>query len=244
MTATPQNRIGAILLITGTLLVVVTTSLTPGVALIDFVDADDFIGLSRVITENVALSFLTTMLGVLGYILQLYGILVLRRTTMGQEFGDTAARFGAMAFGLGCVISVVDRAVLYTATHTLEYGIGAGTGPDQSQMLNFVAVIFLKTQAGMNLMAFLAFLLGSLGLGVGFMTRIRSTPYRVVAALMMLACLVSLVFVAVISPVYGLASSFFLVFALAVLLGQAWLIMLGAGLYRGMPELSEAHEQS
>lgn len=244
MTTTPQNRIGGFLLIVGTALVVATTALTPGIALIDFVDADDFIGMSRVISENTALSFLTTMLGVLGYVMQLFGVLVLRRTVMGPEANDTIARFGAMALSLGIVISVVDRGVLYTATHTLEYGIGAGSGPDQAQLLDFIAVILLKTQAGLNLMAFLAFLMGSIGLGVGFMIRIRSTSYRVVAACMVLACLVSLVFAAVISPVYGLAGSLFLVFALAVMLSHAWIIMLGTGLYRGMPELSEAAVQT
>ena len=241
MTTTPQNRIGGVLLIVGTFLVVGALLLTPGLALIDFVDADDFIGMTRVVGENGALSFFTTMVGVLGFVLQLYGVLVLRRAVMGEDEGDTTARFGITAYGLGIVISVIDRAVLYTATHTLEYGVGAGAGPDQSQLLNFISIILLKTQAGLNLMAFLAFLLGSIGLGVGFMTRIRSTPYRVVAVIMVLACLVSLVFVAVISPFYGLAGSFFLVFAVAVMLSNAWLVMLGSGLFRGMPGLSEVH---
>ena len=241
MTTTPQNKIGGVLLMAGTILVVGALLLTPGQAVIDFVDADDFIGLTLVVSENGALSFLTTMLGVLGYVLQLYGVLVLRRAVMEEDVADTVARFGTMAFSLGIVISVIDRAVLYTAAHTLEYGIGAGTGPDQSQLLNFISIILLKTQSGLNLMGFLAFLLGSIGLGVGFMTRIRSTPYRVVAVVMVLACLVSLVFVAVISPFYGLAGSFFLVFAVAVMLSNAWLVMLGAGLSRGMPGLSEVH---
>ena len=241
MTTTPQNKIGGVLLIVGTILVVGSLLLTPGQALIDWVDADDFIGMTRVVKDNGALSFFTTMLGVLGYVLQLHGVLVLRRAAMGEDVADTIARFGTTAFSLGIVISVIDRAVLYTATHTLEYGIGAGAGPDQAQLLNFISIILLKTQAGLNLMGFLTFLLGSIGLGVGFMTRIRSTPYRVVAVVMALACLVSLVFVAVISPFYGLAGSFFLVFAVAVLLSSAWLVMLGAGLSRGMPGLSEVH---
>lgn len=242
MTTTPQNKIGGVLLIVGTFLVVGALILTPGLAVVDFVDADDFIGMTRVVKDNGALSFFTTMLGVLGFVLQLYGVRVLRRTVTGEDVADTIARFGTTAFSLGIVISVIDRAILYTAAHTLEYGIGAGTGPDQSQLLNFISIILLKTQAGLNLMGFLAFLLGSMGLGVGFMTRIRSTPYRVVAVLMVLACLVSLVFVAVISPFYGLAGSFFLVFAVAVMLSNAWLVMLGTGLSRGMPGLSEVHQ--
>ncbi len=236
MTATPQNKIGGLLLVIGTSLVLVTGLLTPGLAVIDFVDADDFIGMGRVIQENVALSFSTTMLGVLGFILQLYGVLVLRRMAMGEGAIDTIARFGSMALGLGVVISVIDRAALYTATHTLVYGIGAGTGPDQSQLLDLVAIILLKTQAGLNLMAFYAFLLGTIALGVGFLTRTRSASQKAVAVLTVLACLVSLVFVAVISPFYGVASSFFLLFAAGALLGNIWLIMLGTGLYRGTLE--------
>ncbi len=88
-------------------------------------------------------------------------------------------------------------------------------------------------------MGFYAFLLGSIGLGVGLMTRIRAPSHRAVAVLMVLSCLVSLVFVAVISPFHGLAGSFFAMFALTVMLGNAWLVMLGIGLYKGIPELSK-----
>jgi hypothetical protein len=244
MTTTPQNRAGGILLIIGTFLVVGTTFLTPGIAIIDFVDADDFIGMSRVVSENTSLTFLTTMLGVLGFILQLYGVLVLRRGVMGHNTVDTIARFGVMAFAVGNTLSVIDRAVLFTATHTLKYGIGGGAGPDQEQLLSFIAVILLKAQTGLGLMAFFAFLMGSIGLGVGFIGKVHSTSYRVVAIIMMPACFVSLVFVSVISPLYGLAGSFFLLFAVAVLLGHSWLVMLAAGLYRGMPELSVVDEQT
>ena len=240
MTATPQNRIGGLLLITGTILTVGMQVLTPGLAVIDFVDADDFIGLGRAIQNNMELSFVTTMLGVLGLMLQLYGVLVLRRAVMGESADDTIARFGVMALGLGIIVSIIDRTVLYTATHTLEYGIGAGDGPDQAQLLDFISIILLKFQSGLNLMAFYAFLLGSIGLAVGFMTRFRAASVKAVAVVMILSCLVSLVFVAVISPLYGLAGSFFTLFLAAVLLGNAWLVMLGVGLYQGRPEVSGA----
>ncbi len=239
MTATAQNKIGGLSLIIGTSLVVVMLSLTPSLGLIDYVDADDFIGMGRAIQDNVALTFFAAMLGVLGLVLQLYGVLVLRRVVLGEGANDTIARFGAMALGLGVVISLIDRTALYTATHTLEYGIGAGTGPDQSQLLDLVSVILLKFHAGLSLMGFYAFLLGSIGLGVGLMTRIRAPSHRAVAVLMVLSCLVSLVFVAVISPFHGLAGSFFAMFALTVMLGNAWLVMLGIGLYKGIPELSK-----
>ena len=239
MTATAQNKIGGLSLIIGTSLVVVMLSLTPGLGLIDYVDADDFIGMGRVIQDHVALTFFAAMLGVLGLVLQLYGVLVLRRVVVGEGASDTIASFGAMALGVGIVISLIDRTALYTATHTLEYGIGAGTGPDQSQLLDLVSVILLKFHAGLSLMGFYAFLLGSIGLGVGLMTRIRAASHRAVAVLMVLSCLVSLVFVAVVSPLHGLAGSFFTLFAVAVLLGNAWLVMLGIGLYKGVPELSK-----
>ena len=41
-------------------------------------------------------------------------------------------------------------------------------------------------------MGFYAFLLGSIGLGAGLMTRIRAASHRAVAVLMVLSCLVSL----------------------------------------------------
>ena len=79
MTATAQNKIGGLSLIIGTSLVVVMLSLTPGLGLIDYVDADDFIGMGRAIQDHLALTFFAAMLGVLGLVLQLYGVLVLRR---------------------------------------------------------------------------------------------------------------------------------------------------------------------
>lgn len=244
MTTTPQNRIGGALLIIGTSLVVVMLALTPGLALVDFVDADDFIGMSQVVRDNAALSFSVTIIGVLGLMLQLYGLLVLRKAVPGEGAFDTIAKFGVMAFGLGVVVSVVDRTLLYTAAHTMEYGIGAGVGPDQTQFLEVAAVMLLKVQSAFNLTGFYAFLLGSIGLGVGLIPRLRSASYRVVGVLMVVSCWVSLVFLAVISPFYGLAGSFFLLFAVGVNLGNVWLIMLGVGLYRGMPELSMAEESA
>lgn len=226
------------MLIMGTALVFGTALLTPGLALVDFVGADDFIGMSRVIQDNMALSFLTSTLGVLGYVLQLLGLVALRQVVKGESLHETIAGFGVVTLELGVFISIIDRAALYTATHSLAYGIGAGTGPDQSQLLEFISVLLLKVQAGLSLMGFYAFLLGIIGLGAGLLGRIRSTSFRVVAVLMMASSLVSLVFVAVISPLYGLAALFFLVFALSVNLGNVYLVMLGFGLLRGRTELS------
>ncbi|MDE0233116.1 MAG: hypothetical protein OXI56_01985 [bacterium] len=238
MITTPQNRIGGALLVIGTSLVVGTLVFTPGLALIDFVDADDFIGIGQAVRDNVALSIFTATFGVLGLVLQLFGLLALRKTAGGEDAKDTIVRFGVMAIGLGVVISIIDRTLFYTAAHTVAYGIGAGTGPDQTQVLDFLAVMFLKMQSAFNFVGFFAFLLGSIGLGVGLLPRLRSTPYRVVCALMVLSCLVSMVFVAAISPFYGLAGTFFLLFALSVNLANAFLIMLGVGLYKGVPELA------
>ena len=74
---------------------------------------------------------------------------------------------------------------------------------------------------------------------IGGLSLIIGTSLVVVMLSLTPGCLVSLVFVAVVSPLHGLAGSFFTLFAVAVLLGNAWLIMLGIGLYKGMPELSK-----
>lgn len=242
MITTPQNRIGGSTLVIGTCLVVGTLLFAPGLALIDFVDAEDYIGMSQAVRDNLALSIFTTTIGVLGLVLQLHGLLALHKTTGGGGVNDIIARFGVMAIGLGVVISIIDRTLFYTAAHTLAYGIGAGTGPDQTQLLDLFAVMLLKMQSAFNFVGFFAFLLGSMGLGVGLLPRLRSTSYRVVGALMVLSCLVSTVFVGAISPFYGLAGSFFLLFAVSVNLANAFLIMLGVGLYKGVPELAGTDE--
>ena len=238
MITTPQNRIGGLMLVIGTCLVVGTLLFTPGLALIDFADADDFIGIRQSVRDNLALSIFTTTIGFLGLVLQLHGLLVLRKTAAGESANDAIARFGVMAIGLGVVISIIDRTLFYTAAHTMAYGIGAGTGADQTQLLDFLAVMLLKMQSAFNFVGFFAFLLGSMGLGVGLLPRLRSTSYRVVGVLMVMSCLVSTVFVAAISPFYGLAGTFFLLFAASVNLANAFLIMLGVGLYKGVPELA------
>ncbi|MDE0120983.1 MAG: hypothetical protein OXS33_04560 [bacterium] len=237
MITTPQNRIGGALLVIGTCLVIGTLFFTPGLALIDFADADDFIGIGEAVRNNTALSIFTATFGVFGLVLQLHGLLALRKTAAGESANDTIARFGVMAIGLGVIISIIDRTLFYTAAHTMTYGIGAGTGPDQTQLLDFLAVMLLKMQSAFNFVGFIAFLLGAMGLGVGLLPRFRSTSYRVVGALTVLSCLVSTVFVAAISPFYGLAGTFFLLFAASVNLANAFLIMLGVGLYKGLPEL-------
>lgn len=244
MITTPQNRIGGLMLVIGTCLVVGTLLFTPGLAIIDFVDADDFIGIGQAVRDNLALSIFTATLGVLGLVFQLHGLSVLRKTAVGEGINDTIARFGVMAIGLGVVVSIIDRTLFYTAAHTMAYGIGAGTGPDQAQLLDFLAVMLLKMQSAFNFVGFFAFLLGSMGLGVGLLPTLRFTSYRVVGVLMVLSCLVSTVFVAAISPFYGLAGTFFLLFVVSINLANAFLIMLGVGLCKGLPELTMTDESA
>ncbi len=239
MVTTPQNRIGGFFLIISAVLILGTYALTPGAALVDRVDTTDYIEWSRVLHEGASLSFFTMTLSALGSIMQLYGIFVLRRAAQGEGAGDTITRFGVMSLAVGTVIVVIERGMVYAAVHTLENGLGAGAGPDQSQLLNLVAITVLATENGISLMGFYAVLLGLMGIGVGLLFRIRSNYYIVVSLLMVLCCFVSLVFVTVISPFAGLVDIFFWIFAVAIVLGNVWFIMLGVGLIKGMPELSK-----
>lgn len=241
MIATPQNRIGGLCLIVGAVLILGTYMFAPGAFLIDPVDTTNYLDMTRVLDENPSLGFFTTIVSALGFIVQLYGVFVLRRNLQGEGAGDTIMRFGVMALAIGTVIVVLERGMVYTVLHTLEYGLGAGAGADQSQLLNLIAVNVLATENGISLMGFYGVLLGLMGIGVGLLARVRSNYYRGVALLMVLCCFVSLVFITVISPFAGLVQTFFWVFALAIILGNLWFVMLGFGLYRGMPELTDGH---
>lgn len=244
MVTTAQNRIGGFCLILSAALIMSTYLFTPGFALIDRVDTTDFIEMSRVLHEQPALSFFTVTLAVLGFILQLYGAFVLRRAVQGEGVGDTITRFGVMSLAVGTVIVVIERGLFYAVVHTLENGLGAGVGPDQSQLLNLIAVAVLAIENGISLMGFYAILLGLMGIGVGLLFRIQSNYYRGISLLMVLCCFVSLVFVTVISPFSGLVETFYWVFALAIILGNVWFTMLGVGLVKGMPEFSRDFSQN
>jgi len=239
LVTTPQNRIGGFFLIISAILILGTYMFTPGAALIDRVDTTNYIEASRALHEGAALSFFTTILSVLGFIMQLYGLLVLRRAIQSEGAGDTIARFGVMSLAVGTVVVVIERGLVYSVVHTLENGLGAGAGADQTQLLNLVALILLATENGISLMGFYAILLGLMGIGVGLLFRIQSNYHRVVSLLMVVCCFVSLVFVTVISPVAGLVDTFYWVFALAIILSNVYFVMLGIGLIKGMPELSK-----
>ena len=239
MVTTTQNRIGGFCLILGAALIMGTYLLTPGFALIDRVDTTDFIEMSRAFHQQPALTFFTVTLAVPGFIMQLYGAFVLRRAVQGEGAGDTITRFGVMSLAVGIVIVIVERGLFYAVVHTLENGLGAGVGPDQSQLLNLIAVTVLAIENGISLMGFYALLLGLMGIGVGLLFRIQSNYYRGVSLLMVFSCFVSLVFVTVISPFSGLVETFYWVFALVIILGNVWFTMLGVGLIKGMPELSK-----
>lgn len=239
MIATPQNRIGGFFLIIGAILILGTYLFTPGAAVIDRVDTTNFIEASRALHEGGSLSFFTTTLSVLGFIMQLYGVFVLRRATQGEDVGDTITRFGVMSLAVGTVIVIIERGMSHAVIHTLENGLGAGAGADQSQLLNLVAVVVLATENGISLMGFYAILLGLMGIGIGLLFRIRSNYHRGVSLLMVLCCFVSLVFITVISPFAGLVDTFYWVFAMVIILSNVYFVMLGVSLIKGMPELSK-----
>ena len=239
MLATTQNKITGLLLIAGSILTVGTYLITPGLALIDPVETTDLINWGRVLHENAALSFFALIVSVLGLLRQLLGVFGIRRVASSDRVGDVIARFGVLCLAVGIVVAVIERGMTYAVVQTLEYGVGAGAGADQSQLLNLIAITVLTTENGISLIGFYAVLLGLMGLGLGFLVRIRSYYYRSVSGLMVLACFVSLTFATVISPFYGLAHTFYYVFALAIGLGNLWFAMMGVALWKGMPELSE-----
>ena len=241
MLATTQNKITGLLLIASAILTVGTYLITPGLALVDPVETTDLINWGRVLHENAALSFFALIVSVLGLLLQFLGVFGLRRVTAGDSAGDTIARFSVLSLAVGIVVAVIERGMTYTVVQTLEYGVGAGAGPDQSQLLNLIAITVLTTENGISLIGFYAVLLGLMGLGIGFLGRIQSYYYKTVSGLMALACFVSLTFATVISPFYGLAHTFYYVFALAIGLGNLWFAMMGVALWKGMPELSEEY---
>ena len=64
--------------------------------MIDYVGADDLVGMSRAISDNSSVSFLTTMLGMLGLIFQLYGVSALG---LGIFSRIRSVRYRAVNFG-------------------------------------------------------------------------------------------------------------------------------------------------
>lgn len=239
MLATTQNKIAGLLLIVGAVLTVGTYLITPGLVLVDPVETTDLVEWGRVLHENANLSFFALILSVLGLLLQLLGVFALRRVLASDTAGDTIARFGVLALAVGIVVAVIERGLSYTVVQTLEYGVGAGAGPDQSQLLNLIAITILTAESGISLIGFYAVLLGLMGLGIGALMRVQSYYYKAVSGMMTLASFVSLTFATVISPFYGLAHTFYFVFALAIGLGNLWFAMIGVGLWKGIPELSE-----
>ncbi len=233
-----ENRIGGVALIVGSVMVVVTFLLTPGGLVIDPVELADLVGLSGVMLENAALSYFTTILNSLGLVMQLYGLFVIRRAMRGGGASDALVRFGVMAMAFAIVLFIVEKGVLYTVVQTLEYGVGAGAGPDQTQLLNLIAVTLLSANSGIRIMAGFTSLLGLIGLGVGLSTRLPGTLYRIIGLLVVASNSMGLVFLVVISPLYGLTDTFRFIYTLSFTAAIIWFIMLGAGLFRGLPELS------
>lgn len=232
----PRNRIGGVCLVAGSVVVLGAYLITPGAILIDPVDTTDYVAWSQVLGGNPAFGFLSSISRVLGTVLQLYGLFILRRGMGRDSIGDLISRFGVMSLTVGSVVVVAEMGLIYGVVHTLENGLGTGDTVS-GQLLNLVAVTILAAENGISLMAYYAFLLGLMALGVGVLLKVRQMGLRVVSIMTVLSCFASLVFVTAISPFSGLVEFYFWVFAMAVVLGNVWFVMLGMDLYRGLPEL-------
>ena len=91
---------------------------------------------------------------------------------------DIFIKYGLVGVMIAVVFVLLGHAFNYTASHVIERGIGAGTGPDQTEALEATARYMLSAGAVARLVGAVTGLTGYIALGFGFARKFKPGGYR------------------------------------------------------------------
>lgn len=224
-------RIGGLALILGAALYIVATLITPG-HLIGATDAADLGSLVDAIGDSPLLTAFAAMLGSVSLMLLIWGMTVMWQTAQSPCALDTFVKFGLAGIFLALVGFLIAQCLNYTTSHVVDHGIGAGTGPDQTETLRAIAIHMQSVAGVARLLGALSGLTGYVVLGFAFARKFKPGMYRILARIVGIAAIVSLVGVVLTEPFHELIDALAPIFTVLSILYLVWWIIIGIGVYQ------------
>ena len=162
----------------------------------------------------------------------LWGFLVVWQTALTPCALDIFIKYGLIGVMIAVVFLLFGHAFNYTASHVIEHGVGAGTGPDQTEALNVTARQMLSAGGVARLVAAVAGLTGYIGLGFAFARKFKPGRYRELARIVGIVATISMIGLIPTVPFFDFMNPSGPVFTGLSLLYFLWWIVIGVGVYQ------------
>ena len=145
------------------------------------------------VADGPLLTYIAALLGAVGVMFLLWGYLVVWQTAQTPCALDIFIKYGLVSVMIAVVFLLLGLAFNYTASHVIERGIGAGTGPDQTQALETTARHMLSAGVVARLVAAIAGLTGYIALGFALARKFEPGVYRALARVVGIVATVSMI---------------------------------------------------
>lgn len=224
-------RVGGLALIIGAVSYIVSTLLMPGY-LIGAADPNDLQASVDAVADRRLLTYFAAALGAMGVMFILWGYLVVWQTALTPCALDIFIKFGLLSVMIAVVFLLVGHAFNYTASQVVVHGIGAGTGPDQTEALTVTARHMLSAGGVARLVAAVAGLTGYIALGFAFARKFKPGGYRELARVVGIVAVVSMIGLILTVPFFDFMNPSAPVFTSLSMLYFLWWILIGVGVYQ------------
>ena len=224
-------KIGGLALMIGAVLYIVATFLTPGY-LIGGEGASDLPGVVDAITDNPLLTDFAALMGGAGIMFLLWGLIVMWQTAQSECALDTFVKFGLVGVMMAIVALLIAQCLNYTTSHVVVNGIGAGSGPDQTETLRATALQLQTIAGSARVIASLAGSMGYVVLGFALARKFRPGAYKILAMIVGVGAVVSLISLVFAEPFHDLITALAPVFLGLSVLYLVWWIVIGIGVYQ------------
>ncbi|MYA59737.1 MAG: hypothetical protein F4X40_04160 [Chloroflexi bacterium] len=224
-------RVGGLALIIGAVTYIVSTLLMPGFV-IGAAGPNDLQATLDAIASRPLLTYFAAAIGAVGVMFLLWGYLVVWQTAQTPCALDIFIKYGLVGVMIAVVFLLLGHGFSYTASHVIERGIGAGTGPDQTEALNVTARQMLSAGAVARLVGAVAGLTGYIALGFGFARKFKPGGYRELARVVGIVATVSMIGLMLTVPFSDFMNPSGPVFTALSILYFLWWIVIGVGVYQ------------
>ena len=224
-------RVGGLALIVGAVSCIVSTLLVPGFV-IGAGGTNDLQATVDAIANHPLLTYFAAAIGAVGVMSLLWGYLVVWQTAQTPCALDIFIKYGLVGVMIAVVFLLLGHAFNYTASHVIEIGIGAGTGPDQTEALENTARHMLSAGAAARLVGAVAGLTGYIALGFGFARKFQPGGYRELARAVGIVATVSMIGLILTVPFFDFMNPSAPLFTALSILFFLWWIVIGVGVYQ------------
>ena len=224
-------RVGGLALIIGAVSYIVSTLLMPGFV-IGTAGPNDLQAMVDAVAGRPLLTYFAAAIGAVGVMFLLWGYLVVWQTAQTPCALDIFIKYGLVGVMIAVVFLLLGHAFNYTASHVIEHGIGAGTGPDQTEALETTARHMLSAGGVARLVGAVTGLTGYIALGFAIARKFKPGGYRELARVIGIVAVVSMIGMILTVPFVDFMNPSGPVFTALSIIYYLWWIVIGVGVHQ------------